>query len=53
MVEICLVPDCDRFIPCWRQKKKRITCSKKCATAWNHLPSKLREKIRGKKYGSG
>jgi len=47
----CYVPDCNKEIPKWRMKRGRITCSKKCVNAWNWTPYKLREKIRGKKYG--
>ena len=47
----CYVPTCSKQIPEWREKKKRITCSKKCAGAWSWTPTKIREKIRGKKYG--
>ena len=43
----CLV--CGKTIPPWR--RKNITCSKKCANAWNHLSRKEREKRRNKKYG--
>lgn len=50
-IKICCVPDCNKKIPRWRVKAKRITCSKRCSNAWNHTNSKIREKIRGKKYG--
>jgi len=48
----CCIPGCNKEIPELRFKMKRkiITCSKKCSSTWNHLNSKLREKIRGKKY---
>ena len=48
---ICILPDCNKKIPYWRAKKKRITCCHKCSTNWNHISSRVREKIRGKKYG--
>lgn len=48
----CIIPNCNKEIPYWRNKYGYKTCSKKCATAWNHLHYKLREKIRGKKYGT-
>ena len=48
----CVVPTCKKPLPPWRERDGRITCSKSCAMAWNHLPSKQREGIRGKKYGS-
>ena len=45
----CYVPDCKNQIPKWREKAKRITCSKKCTNAWNWTSTKTREEIRGKK----
>ncbi len=47
----CKNPDCNNELPEWRERDGNITCSKSCAMAWNHIPSKEREKIRGKKYG--
>ena len=47
----CYVPDCNNEIPEWREKAGNVTCCKKCSNAYNWLPSKTREKIRGKKYG--
>ena len=44
----CHIPNCNKEIPKWRAKKKRITCSKICSSTWNHLSSVFREKIRGK-----
>ncbi len=49
----CCIPKCNKIIPEWRNRKGFITCSKKCVNAWNWMPIKLREKIRGKKYGKG
>ena len=46
----CYLPDCNKEIPEWREKRGRITCSKKGSNAWNGLPQKQREEIRGKKY---
>lgn len=51
MTKKCLVPTCQRNIPPWREEAGRITCGKLCSNEWNHIPCKLREKIRGKKYG--
>jgi len=46
----CYLPTCNKEIPEWRIKAGYVTCSKKCSNAWNWLPGKLREKIRGKEY---
>ena len=46
----CIVPDCNKQLPSWRIRDGNITCSKKCANAWNRISSTTREKIRGKEY---
>ena len=51
-VKICIIPGCEKEIQKWRKKAGRITCNKKCSSLWNHMASKKREKIRGKKYGN-
>lgn len=48
----CYVPGCNHQVPVWRRKHNFITCSKKCSNDWHHTNYKLREKIRGKKYGT-
>lgn len=48
----CYMPECKKQIPEYRIKQGWVTCSKKCSNAWNWLPGKIREKIRGKKYES-
>ncbi len=50
-IKICFVPNYNKQIPEWRIKQGRITCSKSCAMAWNWTSTRVREKIRGKKYG--
>lgn len=50
--KICILPDCNKEVPYWRAKAKRITCSPKCSKKWNHLDYRKREKVRGKKYGA-
>lgn len=47
----CCVPDCNNEIPIWREEQGLISCSKKCVNAWNWIPQRAREEIRGKRYG--
>ena len=46
----CRVPGCGKTIPKWRKDKGIKSCSKKCSNAWNWIPQKKREEIRGIKY---
>jgi len=48
--KICYNPECNKAIPESRLKQGRISCSKKCSNAWNWVPQKQREEIRGRKY---
>ena len=48
----CLNPECNYHLTEQRVKRGLITCSTPCGNAWNHLPKKLREEIRGKKYNT-
>ena len=50
-INICIVPTCNKKMPKWRVKAKRVTCSKICVGIWNHIPSTKREDIRGRGYG--
>jgi len=46
----CINPGCNKIIPKFREDLGRITCSKVCSNAWNHVSVTLREKLKGKKY---